>query len=140
MIRDFVEFNAGFKAEPLEEGPDIGAPTEGNLLISAFAEHLKKEGFTVSDISSYEGYGWEFTASKSKKRIWCMVQCSDKWLAITRDSSGIISRLFGDPDSVHQRVCLGIHQVLTTDSRFSAPMWFSRKDYNSKALGSSSPL
>jgi hypothetical protein len=124
LLRPIVDFDADFDAEPLNPDEGLVAPRGGGAVMQLFASRLRAHGFQVAEPEVGSSYGWEFTASKARTSVWCMLQIADRWLLMTEKDVGLFKRLFGkkaaDDDAVHVELCKVIHAVLSEDERLHA--------------------
>ena len=141
ILRDYVQFEADFPPEPINEEESVIAPIGGEAIMKIFAERLTAQGFEFRNPAIYEDYGWDFTATKGKTSVWCLLQYSEPWLLITKRRGGLFSSLFGKADDpIHAEVVRAIHEVLTTHAKFREPRWYARKDFESRVQSAATPI
>lgn len=139
--RDLVEFQAEFPDDSEWDG-DFQILPAGRAIIEAIWGRLQEKGITCSKIDEHSDYGWTFDAT-SKNSIFCRILTSlseDGTTLVLEEIRTLMGFLFGSPnDEGFEDVQRRIHEVLTSDQRFSNVMWHTRDDYGKRKPGFPTP-
>lgn len=128
--RDFVTFDAAYPDDAQFDGQGNPVIPGGRAVAEAIRNKLQDAGVFCSDLGQHGFYGWAFFATSENTKVLCLLQTGDAWLLLLELQESLVSRLFGSPnyaglDDIQTRV----HDILTSDKRFSKVLWYTKADY-----------
>lgn len=147
-LRSFVGFVAEFPAEH----DDIDPP--GKELAAFVAARLRNAGFDVTEPTDREGWAWDFDITHDRLKIISIVGLVDdmnsdpprQWLITNDCQLGFFSRVFGGQALAHKRdrflreLCDALHEIISTDTRFSHIAWYNKETFDKESdVSSDSP-
>ena len=120
-----------------------GAPLRpaGEGVAAAIRAGLAARGSRCTGILQRSIYGWEFDCKLDRTRFICVVQGyeHDQWLLICEPRVGWVRKLFSRVDGAKiASAVTSIHEVLTSDQRFSMVRWHVREQLG-KGQGAAAP-
>ena len=137
-LRPFLAFDAEASEPPA--GDDIPA---GRELAEKLVEGAGRRGLRVlSPVEIHESFGWSFViAEAGQPAVWCLLQCPDSWLLITRLQVPLSARLFGEAidHETHRRVCGALHAAALERPEISNVRWFTKRDYQEGGVAADRP-
>jgi hypothetical protein len=130
-LRDFVTFDANSPDDAeWDQNENLVIPG-GRAVAQALTRGLQDKQLSCSPVVQHGDYGWEFEINVAKGRVWCVLaQAEDRWLLILEEKKSLIGRMFGSGHgSVFGEIQGKIHETLSSDTRFTNILWFTRADY-----------
>ena len=123
-------FDAGFPEDAQWDVNGTPLKPAGEGVTSAIRAGLLNRGIRCTDILQRSFYGWEFDCDVDGRSFICVVQAyeGDKWLLICEPRRSLWQELFSrNDDQELGAASTTMHEVLTSDSRFSNVRWHHRE-------------
>jgi hypothetical protein len=136
VLRTYMTFDAPVTESVSDEVP-VGRGLACSLLEGALRQRLE----LVEAVEQHESYGWSFVLEGEKDQpVWCLLQCSDAWLVITRPQRSLRAQLFSRFDPRSQRsVCEALHAAALMQREISKVRWFTESEFLNQQPGSNRP-
>ena len=139
MVRTFLTF--------VSDIPDNAEWGPGNeLLLPAGKKHIEIIAKAVSNHAKLigepwneEDFGWEFLCRIDGFAVSFLIQQAPEWLVIIIPVEFLKSLIPGRRNAALRKACAILQDVVSNDSRFCQPRWFTRQEYEAKDRGDGSP-
>lgn len=139
--RTFATFEADFPDDwQWDKNNNLVMPGGRGIAI-AIVSAIRSTGLPATEPVQHSFYGWSFEFTSGGMIAWCVLQYPGPWLLQVEPRRKGLAKLFGPSYSAEcERVLEILHELLTTDRRFSTLQWFARDEYESgRQNGSDSP-
>lgn len=138
MVRTHLTFLSDIP-DDAEWGPQdkLIAPA-GKRHMQLFAQALARYATLTGEPWNEEDFGWAFLCRVNGFTVSVLVEQAPEWLVIVSPVSLLKSLIPGRRQAALNKVCSLLHELVSTDSRFHKPRWYTFQEYDSKIRGEGS--
>ncbi len=134
MFRTFATFEADFPDDATWDEHGVPIVPGGNAIADTIRESMMKRLVQCSVVRQHSFYGWAFNLTINASHFLCIIQYPGPWLVTCEPKTSVLKKLWrrGSDDDLAKAITI-LHEILSSDRRFSDVQWFTREDYEQGA-------